>query len=320
MILSASARRRVDAIEPPPYTLPTAAPWNAPTYLTTPTYDGSGSSVHPDVIDMWAMHGLRAWSGYRYWMAHTPYPNSNDDFENPSILCSHNGWEWQVPPGGTNPIYPRPAIRWNSDTDLTYDPETAELALIYRDEDFVPQVARSSDGVTWPETATPVTRTNTLGEQLSPAVVRNPAGGWIMWTVAYSGRQVYRWDAATIEGPWTVTAADTGIPTTAWHLDVCHHAGQYWALISDGSEPSSLTLWAASSTDGIAWARGDTPLMTAGDVTGSWDGVELYRGTLQPHEDGQSMRVWYPGRGPSQSWRIGLTQIPLTEWPTPPPT
>ena len=76
---------------------------NAPAPLVTPTYDGSGQVVHPDVV-----HVPGGWNGYEYWMGMTPYPNSNDDFENPSVLASNDNVTWVVPPGVTNPLAPEP--------------------------------------------------------------------------------------------------------------------------------------------------------------------------------------------------------------------
>ena len=35
-----------------PYTLPTEAPYQVPITMITPTYDGSGSTVHPSVVDI----------------------------------------------------------------------------------------------------------------------------------------------------------------------------------------------------------------------------------------------------------------------------
>ena len=32
---------------PPPYPIPTTAPYNVPDWINTPTEDGSGSTVHP---------------------------------------------------------------------------------------------------------------------------------------------------------------------------------------------------------------------------------------------------------------------------------
>src|ERR1051325_5386212 len=40
-----------------------------PVQLTSPTYENSGESVHPDVVEFpyW-------WNGWRYWLTMTPYP------------------------------------------------------------------------------------------------------------------------------------------------------------------------------------------------------------------------------------------------------
>jgi len=67
---------------------------NAPTWQNTPTYDGSGQVVNPDVV-----YFPSGWHGYKYWLAMTPYPNSNDDYENPSILVSNDGAPGPSRPG-----------------------------------------------------------------------------------------------------------------------------------------------------------------------------------------------------------------------------
>lgn len=311
MTILVSGRRRVMSPVPPPYTIPTSAPWNAPENITIPTYDGSNSLVHPDVVDF----GVR-WNGYRFWMAMTPYPNSNDDYENPSVVASNDGWEWVVPAGITNPIYPQPSIRWNSDTDLSYDSTSDELVLVYRDENFIPQVARSSDGVTWPTSPTAVTWTSMGSEALSPSLVRESDGTWSMWALALSPRKLWRWSGTAPEGTWAAPTECTGIPDTAWHLDVIAYKGVYYALIADGSEGQDpMPIYAATSVDGLAWSRGTAGLISP---SGSgWDATRLYRATLQPHENGTHMRVWYPALG-AQTWRVGLTHVPLAEWPTPP--
>ena len=322
MSLLTVGRRRGTA--PLPYTIPTTAPYNAPQHLTTPTYDGSGNTIHPDVIDFWTTHGIRQWNGYRFWMAHTPYPNTDDDYENPSILASHDGVTWVTPPGLTNPIYPSPASGWNSDTDLTYDVATGQLVLVFRGYDqadpFPHFVARSSDGTTWPATATRLSMTRPE-ENTSPALVRM-SDGWAMWGVGYPSRTLRRWTATTPEGPWSGPISCSGLTSAAWHIDVCRIGEKLYALIDEGreSEPALDALTIASSTDGgLTWAVGSAPVITKG--SGGWDSLALYRGTLQPHENGTHMRVWYSGRkgvGTMDSWHVGLTEIPLAEWPTPP--
>lgn len=323
-LLTAAARRRTvpGVLPPPPYAIPTTAPYNVPEHLTTPTYDGSGNTVHPDVIDFWTSHGIEEWNGYRFWMAHTPYPQSDDIYENPSILASHDGLNWETPPGLTNPIYPWPGTGWNSDTDLSYDPNSDELVLVYRKPNFVPQVARSSDGVTWPATPTQITWTLPSQQILSPALVRKTDGTWMMWGVGVTiPRSVYTWTATTPEGPWATGPTCTGIDPAVWHIDVIAHDGAYLAIVAAwdryGTGVSDIRL--ASSSDGLAWAEG-SPVIVEG-ILNRWDRNYLYRATAQPHEDGTHMRLWYCGQisdaNTAASWHVGLTHIPLTEWPTP---
>src|SRR3954468_12655317 len=50
-----------------------------PSLMTVPTYDGSGQSVHPDVVAFDS-----EWHGAKFWMTMTPYPKSNQALENPS--------------------------------------------------------------------------------------------------------------------------------------------------------------------------------------------------------------------------------------------
>ena len=50
---------------------PVAAPLeNALSYLTIPTYDGSGQVTEPDIVFFDS-----PWHGFRYWLAFSPYPN-----------------------------------------------------------------------------------------------------------------------------------------------------------------------------------------------------------------------------------------------------
>ncbi|OYV71853.1 MAG: hypothetical protein B7Z72_06060, partial [Gemmatimonadetes bacterium 21-71-4] len=113
--------------------------------MHVPTYEGSGQTVEPDIV--YRAHG---WHGWEYWMVVNPYPNGNAAFENPSIIVSHDGQRWAVPPGVVNPVVPRDAP--NSDPDLSYDPVGQRLVLFYRqvrEGDNVITVTMSRDGVRW---------------------------------------------------------------------------------------------------------------------------------------------------------------------------
>lgn len=294
---------------PEPVIHPLSAPWNATTYAITPTPDGTGSVVHPSVIDFATLLG-RDWNGWRYWMAVTGYYNTNDREENPCILVSQDGQTWQVPAGLTNPVYPAPSEpQYNSDPDLVYDPITDELVLCYRGGDLLPRIARSPDGVTWPAVAARVS----IGydkELLSPSLIRRGSSHWQMYAVAAEPRRVQVWNSPDLLN-WTgpiETNGITGMSSTPWHIGVTRHRGTYYALVNTYI-PSGL--YAATSADGLTWTLNPTPVLTG---LYGWDDRWMYRATLQPHEDGQRFRVWYSAQGNS-SWRAGYTQIPLTEWP-----
>jgi len=96
---------------------------NAPNPLVTPTYDGSGQSIEPDVTFI-----APPWHGFNYWMAFSPYPNGNERDENPSILASNDGVNWQVPPGLHNPLaLPSSTDLYLDDASIFYDSASDQL-------------------------------------------------------------------------------------------------------------------------------------------------------------------------------------------------
>ena len=65
--------------------------------------------IHPSVI----------FHNKKYWMAYTPFPNQDTKKENPSILVSDNGIEWEEP--CKNPLVSSPENGYNNDPFLIYD-------------------------------------------------------------------------------------------------------------------------------------------------------------------------------------------------------
>ncbi len=67
-------------------------------------------------------------------MGFTPYPNTNDQYENPSIVASNDGVNWVVPTGLVNPIGVQdpdlhlldPGLHL-ADTELVYNKATNKL-------------------------------------------------------------------------------------------------------------------------------------------------------------------------------------------------
>lgn len=316
-ILAASRSRSGAA----PYTMPTAAPWNVPVPCVTPAPDGTNYVIHPDVIDFGPG---QTWRGWRFWMAVTPFADLTYAKENPSILVSQNGFRWFVPSGLTNPVYaPPPPPQFHSDTDLTYDPDSDSLVLLFRRQlkDGTQQsyIARSPDGVTWPAEAQVLNWTRPAGQQIaSPAFVRRGPGDWWMFGINPDTTRLAVYTATSPEAAWSsVTyAAPWGLPVYMWHIDVIWHGGAFRAIVDCGPEYKGYAdgFVAGSSANGTVWSWNPTPFMDL--LPGPrWDDVELYRATLQPPLDGTHYQVWYSaiaGRDP----QVGYTQVPMSVWPS----
>ena len=299
-------------------------PYNAATYLAIQTPDATGQSTHPSVVDM-----LTPWNGYRWWMAHTPYAGSVVSLENPCILASNDRVTWVEPAGIANPIDPWPGgAGYNSDPELIFDPDSGRMVCYWRDYSGAPGVAgnlvfcysTSLDGVTWTPQADALALTYPGAGIFSPAVLRVAAGDWRMWNVANPGTsQVYT--AASYTGPWTLSSGLTfngtstgGVTGGLWHWDIIRHGGIFYGLVIANRSLNAASIYAMTSTDGIAWAINPTPVLRGRT---DWD-RQLYRPTLTM-AGGGVMDVWYSALAPAASgWRIGHTHIPLSEWPAPP--
>lgn len=298
-----------------PYRFPAQSPYNPAEddWAPTPTYDGSGQVVHPSVVDFRQESSVTGgrWRGWRYWMAMTPYPYSNDDFENPSILVSNDGYQWRVPAGVINPIYPPPDSAWSADTDLAYDPETDELVLCYLRVPWDPVIGRSADGVTWGPLVS-VDWPRLAGGIACPVLVRM-GDGWRVWINSPVAGVNTLWMFTTDDLlHWGPATPITGFKT--WHFDIIHHAGQFWAITGG----DNLGARVASSLDGVSWAASG-PILPYDTWTS-----RPYRVTIQPHEDGARMRIWASSDKVADNygtpeWRVYYTQAPLAEWPAAPP-
>lgn len=286
---------------------------NAVAHLTTPTYDGSGKCLHPDVL-----YFASGWNGSNYWMAVTPYPAGNARLENPSILACNDGSSWAVPAGLTNPIVADPGSpAGNSDPDLVYNPDDSKLYCFYRYYDANPggnrdilYVRSSSNGTTW-SAASEVLRAG-FNELLSPALLYL-SGVWHLWYVnatANPSKLIHRTSSAPT-GPWSPQyACAISAPSSKWlwHFNVIVVSGVYQALplfADAGTYGVNPRLYWATSHDGISWDRSAAEVVPLGGA-GAWDAGQVYRSSMV--YNGSTYDIWYPGdNGTSGNWFIGKT-------------
>lgn len=301
-----------------PYAFPTQAPFNVPWFTLTPTPDGTGSVIHPDVVLL-----DEPWNGYRFWMAVTPYYLANDRLENPTVLASHDGYTWHVPAGLTNPVIDWPGRAtdnpawYNSDTDMVYDPDADELVMIWRevlpDETELIYQSTSGDGQTW--TAKHLLLTASAATAVSPSIIRVAEDDWRIWGININGLDSM-WHAATREGPYTdetpVHFYKGGVEFLVHHGDVTYQRGRWYGYLRQlGAQD-----FAAVSDDGYNWWVYPQPLVSPRGSS-FWDSEGAYRGTMQVDPGGEFAHCWYSTlklQGPI-SCRAGYTRVPMTYWP-----
>lgn len=305
-------------LSPYPYAFPVDPPYNVPIYAITPTPDGTGRALHPDVVVFAA-----PWHGYRYWMAVTPYP-PDDREENPTILCSHDGYQWFYPPGLTNPIDPWPgqainAVSWyNSDTDMIYDPDTDELVAIWREvkTDNYERIwmSHSPDGTNWAPKVQILQIDGTTEDQCpSPSIIRVDENDWRLYAVRSTGLD-RMWSSTSRDGPFAdpvdMHFTYAGAEFAVYHGDVIYNGGRWYAILhktaGTGDHP-------ATSSDGINWTVGPQIIASR---SGKWD-ANVYRPCLFPDPGGGFMHVWYSTLSGTFSCRVGYTRLPMWWWPEP---
>lgn len=277
---------------------------NAASNLTIPTYDGSDQLVHPDIY-----YNADGWNGYKYWMAMTPYPGSNNAFENPSVVVSNDGITWSVPSGLTNPIIATPAGGYNSDCSIIY--ANNKLYIFYRE--YISGVVKiysisSADGLSWSSRVLRVTNSTLL----SPSVLLD-GNNYVMYYADFNTYGlVKKISASSIDGEFTnqSSARIYNLPNGIYpyHLKVIKHNALYYMLFVATQSNSGLLarLYLAISNDGINFYTRSTPLINVS--ADGFDKTLVYQATLIPNLS--IFDVWYSASSGS-IWRVGKTILTI---------
>jgi hypothetical protein len=293
-----------------------AAMANASAPLLTPTFDGSGQAMHPGIVEF-----ATAWHGYKYWMCMTPYTNADARAEDPSILVSQDGLNWEAPSGATEPV--ATPVGFNTfDADLFYDSASDQIWLYYMDSEhdgFHLKRKTSADGVNW--SLAQEVLTLPLFQMLSPTVEKTQTG-YALWTVN-GGKLGCHGPETTVElrtstdgiswtAPQTVNLHQPGYHV--WHIDVrfVPSKNEYWAVYAayPAASCGTTSLFFARSSDGVNWATFFEPLLNPG--TG-WDSGQIYRSTILYDAGTDTLRLWYSARNKNQVWHTGYSEAPFSE-------
>jgi len=312
-------------VSPRPQTAPSADPLR----LALPTYDGSGEAVHPDLL-----HFPEGWRGWEYWMAVTPYPRGNARYENPSLLVSHDGETWTVPPGLANPVVPETSAGYNSDPDLVYDAAGDRLVLVYREVAGGFNVIRSvasADGVAWGAASTlfRVPNHHAISPALATVDPARPTAWYVDAGTVGCATQSSAVKVRVADAPAALTPA---APEAGWsggraaaprpprfgplHLDggLPPARTEYWAIFPAfpvGRSCGEGDLYLARSTDGVRWTTYPTPFLTTG--VADWTRASLYRATALLDLESDRLDVWFSARSADGRWGVGLVAYEVPE-------
>ena len=234
------------------------------------TYDGSGETVHPSVINIG-----EAWNGYQYWMANTPYPSSNSGYENPCIWASTDGNEWVVPEGVINPIFPKPATGYNADTFLYFEENTLYMIWKEASSTSIIKMSKCNDGINWTSPITVLTQITGESECISPSLVKI-GNIYYLYYFTFTGSatvnpRVLRVSCNDIDGTYNlrevVNVPDIS-PLIWWHPDVRFINGVFWmSCITTTSSSAGSEIFVMKSTDGINFIRSPYPTVISNQAT-----------------------------------------------------
>ena len=238
--------------------------------LDIPTYDGSGQAVHPSLL---VQDGSVAGSP-RFVLAFTPYTDTDDRVENPSVVVSDDGLNFREEKAGLNPLVPAPEKDHNDDPDLFFS--NGRYGILYletmRPEKQSLILLESTDRLRWEKRVIHEERLDrgSCCFMLSPKYIekdglsylfyvnRDAAGGYRIEYV--TGKDVYSLDFTNRKA-----VAVSGLKELPWHLDILQDEGQSgnkqgslgWYMLlttaKDAEKDSRYTLRIAHSQDLVNW-------------------------------------------------------------------
>ena len=231
--------------------------------LDIPTYDGSGQAVHPSLL-------MRSETP-RFILSFTPYTDTDDRVENPSVVISDDGLNFREEKKGLNPLVPAPEKDHNDDPDLFYS--NGKYSILYletmRPEKQSLILLESADRIHWKKRILH-TENLTGGKNcfmLSPTYIEKDGISYLFY-VNRDGEKGYQIEYVTGKDIYTIDFSDrkkvyvAGFENLPWHLDIIpavpmkQGQGLYIMLLTIASGPEKnarYTLRLARSCNLTEW-------------------------------------------------------------------
>mgnify|MGYP001574664936 CR=1 FL=1 len=290
---------------------------NAPRPLYTPTYDGSNQAVHPKVL-----YFKNGWNGYKYWMGLTPYPFTNDDYENPQILVSNDGIHFKSPKKENKPLFvPEDVAKGGHYSDIhlcmvnntlevyfRYNPAQTEKVRPDNNKNYI-YVTKSTDGLHWTDKKL-VLNNDTFKVKcayLSP-IINFEEGKYKVWFTNYDGELYYTEtvDWKNFKALKKCNFQGRGKKLKIWHQDLIKtDVGYEFVCCAYGEVFLNQNLYYSCSEDGINF-KPLKRIMEPTDKVGTFDEKTLYRPSLVK-KDGQYL-LYYSAMDSKLRWHIGLAK------------
>ena len=269
--------------------------------ITVPNpYDGykDDAVVHPSLE-----YVPGGFAGYKYWLAYTPYPNSESAYENPCTVVSNKiDGDYVVAPGTTNPLDYAVAPAYNRDTHIYYDKSASRMVLIWNRFGF-PASNKTTifmsvhDGSGWSNPVSIYTGTVLLTDIVSPSIWFNSASA--KWEIVgvnpdTANRELMKITSDELLSGWTQTAVNLPMTLPAgrkpWHPCLRRlSSGRIIGLLHDSLAPGQggyINLM--MSKDGASFEMAPIKIESdQGRTSGRW-----YRSTMVAIERNSAVEIY----------------------------
>lgn len=261
--------------------------YNSKYKLNLQSVYGDKEAYHPKILSF-----NNKWNGYLYWMSYTPYPDSDEQKENPHIVASNDMINWEVPNGLVNPLDDVEGDnhkQYNSDSHLVYVDDTDTLECYWRyvnDEDGSVTIYKrtTKDGSNWTEKQiASYSKNRKQKDWVAPAVIYEN-GIYKIWYVDHD--LVIRYAEAKPEDEnWKdIKKIDLEYPKKLqpWHLDVVKTDKGYEMLLmafENWEKRGVANLYHTSSKDNKTWSKCKT-IIKPTSKTDYWDNRGIYRSSM----------------------------------------